>query len=469
MSEIYSPISSSNITNSSTQIGSENGERNETTTPSTDYRDETSFPSPTHSNTTSSSLSHSLNFSSGNDSGLDNESILYQSVSGIKTEISDTSNLSEDNSLENLTCTLRETPLSRPDDCSSITQGAHITLWQFLKELLDDEKYSKYIEWTNKDKKEFKFTDPDEVARLWGARKKNNKMNYEKLSRALRYYYNKEIITKVNGQKYKYRFNINPDENKNYGSTTKINTPATIIGQFPGIFNYPFPSSLNPIGTPFTPVESISQKGLTPEENNGSTTSSDYGSGGSSPDVSNIRKRSLSPNSMNKTSAPFSKKQCSNGKNVPSKEGQGPAYPMNQQQFPIGMMPMMAPVYLPFMDPKSIQYQSFLLSMTAYNAQLMNSMANMQMNKTHSRPCGFPNINIPPQLFNPSFYNDLLTSGFQNQNQLSSLFPMGTLPFSLPFLPQNNMASSINTNIFSGFQPSDSITNMASKTSNNQK
>ncbi|KAK7505732.1 hypothetical protein BaRGS_00003003 [Batillaria attramentaria] len=43
---------------------------------------------------------------------------------------------------------------------------------------------------------EFKLVDPDEVARRWGERKSKPNMNYDKLSRALRYYYDKNIMTK---------------------------------------------------------------------------------------------------------------------------------------------------------------------------------------------------------------------------------------------------------------------------------
>lgn len=48
--------------------------------------------------------------------------------------------------------------------------------------------------------------DPDEVARRWGRRKNKPKMNYEKLSRGLRYYYDKNIIQKTAGRRYVYRF-----------------------------------------------------------------------------------------------------------------------------------------------------------------------------------------------------------------------------------------------------------------------
>ena len=45
-----------------------------------------------------------------------------------------------------------------------------------------------------------------QVARRWGMRKNKPKMNYEKLSRGLRYYYDKNIIHKTAGKRYVYRF-----------------------------------------------------------------------------------------------------------------------------------------------------------------------------------------------------------------------------------------------------------------------
>ena len=58
--------------------------------------------------------------------------------------------------------------------------------FQFLLELLVDKSCQHFINWTG-DGWEFKMTDPDEVARRWGIRKNKPKMNYEKLSRGLRY------------------------------------------------------------------------------------------------------------------------------------------------------------------------------------------------------------------------------------------------------------------------------------------
>ncbi|CAG0884436.1 unnamed protein product [Cyprideis torosa] len=85
------------------------------------------------------------------------------------------------------------------------TGSGPIQLWQFLLELLTDKSAQEFISWTG-DGWEFKLTDPDEVARRWGVRKNKPKMNYEKLSRGLRYYYDKNIIHKTAGKRYVYRF-----------------------------------------------------------------------------------------------------------------------------------------------------------------------------------------------------------------------------------------------------------------------
>lgn len=102
-----------------------------------------------------------------------------------------------------------------------------LQLWQFLVALLD-EPASRYrvnliklpkifdicmlmrfnvnsiiisagcIVWTGKGM-EFKLVEPEEVARLWGLQKNRPAMNYDKLSRSLRYYYEKGIMQKVAG------------------------------------------------------------------------------------------------------------------------------------------------------------------------------------------------------------------------------------------------------------------------------
>ncbi|XP_055359546.1 ETS domain-containing transcription factor ERF-like isoform X3 [Betta splendens] len=81
-----------------------------------------------------------------------------------------------------------------------------VQLWHFLLELLgrgEGGAISWGGEWG-----EFVIRDPERLARLWGERKGKPHMNYDKLSRALRYYYNKRILHKTKGKRFTYRFNF---------------------------------------------------------------------------------------------------------------------------------------------------------------------------------------------------------------------------------------------------------------------
>lgn len=84
-----------------------------------------------------------------------------------------------------------ETILNRLSVSSAMDPS--ITLWQFLLHLLEDQRQRHLISWTSEDG-EFKLLDAEEVARLWGLRKNKHNMNYDKLSRALRYYYDKVLL-----------------------------------------------------------------------------------------------------------------------------------------------------------------------------------------------------------------------------------------------------------------------------------
>lgn len=72
-------------------------------------------------------------------------------------------------------------------------KGHH--LWEFIRELLennDDPTRSggageELVRWENREKGVFLIVNSKEVAELWGKRKRNEKMTYEKLSRSLRW------------------------------------------------------------------------------------------------------------------------------------------------------------------------------------------------------------------------------------------------------------------------------------------
>ena len=88
-------------------------------------------------------------------------------------------------------------------------------LWQFLYALLEDteKQYSELIEWThNRKELEFRLNDPEAIALWWGIIKHRANMTYERLSRSLRYYYDRGILKKMGGERYLYRFCIDPED-----------------------------------------------------------------------------------------------------------------------------------------------------------------------------------------------------------------------------------------------------------------
>ena len=80
-----------------------------------------------------------------------------------------------------------------------------IQLWQFLLDLLLSPDKQHMIQWTGNGY-EFRILAPEDIAKLWGARKNKPRMNYDKLSRGLRYYYSKGIMDKVPGKKLTFKY-----------------------------------------------------------------------------------------------------------------------------------------------------------------------------------------------------------------------------------------------------------------------
>ncbi|XP_057223530.1 protein FEV [Malurus melanocephalus] len=128
--------------------------------------------------------------------------------------------------------------------------SGQIQLWQFLLELLSDRANLNCIAWEGTNG-EFKLIDPDEVARRWGERKSKPNMNYDKLSRALRYYYDKNIMTKVHGKRYAYKFDFH--------GLAQVCQPAT-----PDHTLYKFQGNLAPL--PFSGISKLNlmTSGVTP-------------------------------------------------------------------------------------------------------------------------------------------------------------------------------------------------------------
>ena len=78
-------------------------------------------------------------------------------------------------------------------------------LWQFIIRMLLDKSQQSLISWTG-DGWEFKLRKAGEVANLWGRYKKKPNMDYDKMSRGFRYYYDSGFMQKSNGKMHTYRF-----------------------------------------------------------------------------------------------------------------------------------------------------------------------------------------------------------------------------------------------------------------------
>ncbi|KRZ56336.1 ETS homologous factor [Trichinella nativa] len=79
-------------------------------------------------------------------------------------------------------------------------------LWEFIRDAL---KNPETMPWENREEGVFRIVESEKLARLWGMKKNNSRMTYEKLSRAMRYYYNSKIILPVSGRRLVYKFGPN--------------------------------------------------------------------------------------------------------------------------------------------------------------------------------------------------------------------------------------------------------------------
>ncbi|KAF4018748.1 hypothetical protein G4228_009959 [Cervus hanglu yarkandensis] len=87
-------------------------------------------------------------------------------------------------------------------------RGTH--LWEFIRDILIHPELNEgLMKWENRQEGVFKFLRSEAVAQLWGQKKKNSSMTYEKLSRAMRYYYKREILERVDGRRLVYKFGRN--------------------------------------------------------------------------------------------------------------------------------------------------------------------------------------------------------------------------------------------------------------------
>lgn len=80
-------------------------------------------------------------------------------------------------------------------------------LWEFIYEVLMNPMYNpQFVRWENQREGVFRFVQSEAVAQLWGSLKNNDNMTYEKLSRAMRHYYKRGILERVEGRRLVYKF-----------------------------------------------------------------------------------------------------------------------------------------------------------------------------------------------------------------------------------------------------------------------
>ncbi|CCD67754.2 ETS domain-containing protein [Caenorhabditis elegans] len=102
-----------------------------------------------------------------------------------------------------------------------------LRLLSFLRDLLEDESNSDIIYWFDKSESVFKMSKPHKVAELWGAATGNPGMNYDKMSRGLRYFYTNNTLEKVPGKDARYRFIDSPRHSfLDFSMKTELETPV---------------------------------------------------------------------------------------------------------------------------------------------------------------------------------------------------------------------------------------------------
>jgi len=86
-------------------------------------------------------------------------------------------------------------------------KGSKLKISQWIVSLLRDPGTNpSVITWVDEQKGKFKIVNSTRYAELWGKVKHNPNMNYEKLSRAMRYYYKNKEIAIVAGERLTYAF-----------------------------------------------------------------------------------------------------------------------------------------------------------------------------------------------------------------------------------------------------------------------
>lgn len=104
--------------------------------------------------------------------------------------------LPEERSADSCDLKIKKNKDGKPRKRSQHTKGNK--LWEFIRDALKDPSTCpSVVRWEDPLEGVFRIVESEKLARLWGARKNNEKMTYEKLSRAMRTYYEKQILVPV--------------------------------------------------------------------------------------------------------------------------------------------------------------------------------------------------------------------------------------------------------------------------------
>ncbi|GMT36772.1 hypothetical protein PFISCL1PPCAC_28069, partial [Pristionchus fissidentatus] len=118
------------------------------------------------------------------------------SALGHNSHANDYDSDSDDSALHGVNDKIRKNKDGKPRKRSQHSKGNK--LWEFIRDALKDPvTCPSIVRWEDPHEGVFRIVESERLARLWGERKNNQKMTYEKLSRAMRTYYEKQILVPV--------------------------------------------------------------------------------------------------------------------------------------------------------------------------------------------------------------------------------------------------------------------------------
>ncbi|KAK0396951.1 hypothetical protein QR680_001921 [Steinernema hermaphroditum] len=163
----------------------------------------------------------------------------------------------DESGLHGVNLKIRKNKDGRPRKRSQHTKGNK--LWEFIRDALKDPSTCpSVVRWEDPIEGVFRIVESEKLARLWGEKKNNQKMTYEKLSRAMRtyyekqilvpvpktglypkkYYYNTKILLPVSGRRLVYRFGPNAQGWRD-GGVVMLNDGGSLTHDYHGPAAYP--------------------------------------------------------------------------------------------------------------------------------------------------------------------------------------------------------------------------------------